>query len=429
MKFLGFYFALILALFTPRLTVADQRFIVRTNLSIFALQQICVLNSCSVVRGLDGSLSELFLVTTSDLTNPNVFLAVLRLVPGIVDAETDQLVTIAGGLATITTIPPELSENTPIGYFGSQVWSGYANQPAAQIVRVNDAHQTFGVTGSGVIADVDTGVDPTHPALANILLPGYDFTRNQPGASELQDYPFSAPPPCPHCPAAIVNQQSAAILDQQSAAILDGTPYAAFGHGTMVVGALHLVAPTAHILPLKAFHADGSGYLSDILRAVYYAVQNQANVINMSFDFIAPSQEMTAAIGYANQSNVICVASAGNDGKQELVYPAALPNVMGVASTSDLDTRSTFSNYGSDVWMAAPGEAIITTYPFATYSANWGTSFSAPFVSGAASLVISLHANASPNAVAQALAHAQNLTPDLGNGRLDLYRTLDSINH
>src|SRR5207245_126512 len=68
-----------------------------------------------------------------------------------------------------------------------------------------------------------------------------------------------------------VNQASVAVLDQASVAVLDGTQYAAFGHGTMVAGVVHLVAPTARIMPLKAFTADGQGYTSSILRAVYYA--------------------------------------------------------------------------------------------------------------------------------------------------------------
>src|SRR5262249_14465648 len=177
------------------------------------------------------------------------------------------------------------------------------------------------------------------------------FTRNQSGGSELNDYPFTPPAPCPNCQAAIVNQSTAAVLDQSTAAVLDGTPYAAFGHGTMVAGVIHLVAPNALILPLKAFRSDGTGYWSDILRAIYDAVQNNANVIIMSCDFATSSQEMSAAIAYASQNNVILVASAGNDGQNECVYPASLSNVMGVASTSDLDTRSTFSNYGSEVWV------------------------------------------------------------------------------
>lgn len=187
------------------------------------------------------------------------------------------------------------------------------------------------------------------------------------------------------------------------------------------------MAPTALIMPLKSFQANGTGYLSDILRAIYYAVQNQANVINMSFDFTSSSTELATAVNYAAQNDVICVASVGNDGAQELVYPAALANVMGVASTSDLDTRSGFSNYGSDVWVAAPGEGIVTTYPFSTYAAGWGTSFSAPFVSGGASLLLSLNRNTNPTSAAQAMAHAKQLTPTLGNGRLDLYLALGSL--
>ena len=55
------------------------------------------------------------------------------------------------------SIPRELSQNSPITYYGSQVWYGYANQPAAQIVRVSDAQQRFGVSGSEIVADIDTG--------------------------------------------------------------------------------------------------------------------------------------------------------------------------------------------------------------------------------------------------------------------------------
>ena len=425
----GILCLLLLVVSTAGPANAEQRFIVRSTLGLSELQRVCVFNFCSVVRALDGDIGQLFLVTTPDFLRPNFFLRLLGFVPGIVDAEVDQVLTIGSGLANVATVPAELLETTPVNYYGAQVWYGYANQPAAGIVRVQNAQNDFGVTGTGIVADIDTGVDPTHPALASVLLPGYDFTRNQPGASELLDYPYPPPAPCPDCPAANVNQSSAAILDQSSAAILDGTPYSAFGHGTMVVGVIHLVAPTALIMPLKSFQANGTGYLSDILRAVYYAVQNQANVINMSFDFASPSQELSTAISYATQDNVICVASAGNDGLPENVYPAALANVMGVASTSDFDTRSSFSNYGSDVWVAAPGEGIVTTYPFDTYAAGWGTSFSAPFVSGGSSLLLNFNPGLNPDSAAQAIAHAQPLNPSLGNGRLDLCLALSSLNH
>jgi len=73
------------------------------------------------------------------------------------------------------------------------VWNSYANQPAAQIIRLAEAQYTFQVAGSGIVADIDTGVDPKHPALQPVLLQGYDFTRNQDGGSELTD--FASPPP------------------------------------------------------------------------------------------------------------------------------------------------------------------------------------------------------------------------------------------
>jgi subtilisin family serine protease len=406
---------------------AEQRFIVRTSLGLSGLQQICLLHQCHVVGSLDGALNQVFAVTTSDLINSNLFLSTIRLLPGIADAEIDRLLAIGSGQATLLTPPGGLSDSSPVAFYGAVVWRGYALQPAAQIVRISDAQAGFAATGTGIVADIDTGVDPTHPALAGVLLSGYDFTRNQPGGSELTDWPYAYPSACPGCQPATVNQSTAAVLDQSTAAVLDGAPYAAFGHGTMVAGVIHLTAPTALILPLKAFRADGTGYLSDIVRAVYFAVQNQANVINMSFDFTSPSKEMESAVKYANQEGVICVASVGNDGQQVVTYPASLGAVMGVASTSDTDARSSFSNYGPAVWVAAPGENIVTTYPFGTYSAGSGTSFSAPFVAGGVALLRNLDPGIAPPRAAEAIANAKQLSPELGNGRLDLYLGLESI--
>src|SRR2546426_10763559 len=72
-----------------------------------------------------------------------------------------------------------------------------------------------------------------------------------------------------------------------------------FGHGTMVAGIIHLVAPTAQIMPLKAFETDGRAHLFEILRAIYYAVDHGAKVINMSFSTEQRSAEMKRAINYA----------------------------------------------------------------------------------------------------------------------------------
>jgi thermitase len=141
------------------------------------------------------------------------------------------------------------------------------------------------------------------------------------------------------------------------------------------------------------------------------------------------SNELTTAINYANSHQVICVASAGNDGKQEMIYPAGLQYVMGVASTNNQDQRSTFSNYGNQiVWVAAPGEGIITTYPFATYAAGWGTSFSSPMVAGTASLVVNMQPSFNETQAAWTAAHAKWIGLNMGNGRLDVYGTLSSLN-
>jgi peptide/nickel transport system permease protein len=211
--------------------------------------------------------------------------------------------------------------------------------------------------------------------------------------------------------------------------ILSWPGLGAFGHGTMVAGVIHLAAPTAQILPLKAFHPDGTGNLSDILSAIYFAVQNNASVINMSFDLSSTSTELNNAINYAAGKNVILVASSGNDGQQEIVYPAAMRGVMGVASTSNQDQRSSFSNYGNQiVWVAAPGEGVITTYPFGTYAAGWGTSFSSPFVAGTASLILDMQPKDNPTTASWALARAKWVGPNMGNGRLDVYGALSFLN-
>ena len=67
---------------------------------------------------------------------------------------------------------PGLWDTTPVNYYGTTVTDGYVNQPAAQIIQLSQAQNDFNVTGVGIVADIDTGVDPTHPALQGVLLQG-----------------------------------------------------------------------------------------------------------------------------------------------------------------------------------------------------------------------------------------------------------------
>jgi subtilisin family serine protease len=420
----------------------QTRLVVRDSLGLTGILNLCGLLGCSSVQGLGDPQGQLFMIQTPALLNPILSKLLLNIsVLGLLTIEIDQTVQTQG--ANAGSVPTYLTDKAPFSYYGTTVWHGYVYQPANTLIRTSATQSAFNTAGSGVIvADIDTGVDPNHPVLKNSLLAGYDFTRNQNGGSEMSDVSQSTVAVLDG-QAAQVSQSTVAVLDQSTLAVLDGPQYAAFGHGTMTAGIIHLVAPQARILPLKSFQADGSGYNSDILRAIYYAVGHGAKVINMSFNYTSYSQELANAVNYATANGVICVAAAGNGGNQATVYPAALKGVIDVASTSNSDTPSSFSNYGAPpVWLAAPGEGVMTTYPFGTYAAGWGTSFSAPLVSGTTALLVGSYNGKSSSAVgrllgsllgsvsssslepqaANALAHDHAISdPQMGHGRLDTY--------
>ena len=282
------------------------------------------------------------------------------------------------------------------------VWQPYMEQPATQLLEVDSAQSTF--KGEATVAIIDTGIDPDHPLLADRVVPGYDFVNDLPGGSERLDVDQSA--------MVILDQSAMVILDQSAMVILDGSDLVplnqsamvildedqqqdldlatlppAFGHGTMVAGIIHRVAPEASLMPLKAFDANGNGNLYDIVEAIYYAVDNGANVINMSFSLNTFSPELMRAVNYAARKGVSCVASAGNTGEETLVFPASFGNTLGVAATNAAGELSSFSNWGSDlVTVSAPGENILTTFPGGGWALASGTSFAAPWISGAAAV-------------------------------------------
>jgi subtilisin family serine protease len=341
-----------------------------------------------------------------------------------------------------TSILDSLPGRTLVSFFGSTVPSNYTTQTATSIIRLGDARSATHLTGSGVVAIIDTGADPNHPALSAVLVPGYDFTRDVAGFSELADLNPTMAAQLQQSTTsildaqntlalnasavAILNQSTTSILDQSTTSILDSS-LAEFGHGTMTAGIVHLVAPTAKIMPLKAFRADGSSNLSDIIRAIYFAADHGANVISMSFSMGQPSPGLQAAVQYALSKNITLVASSGNDGLKTLVWPASYGGVQGIGSSTSSDTRSSFSNYGSGVvTFAAPGEAVITTYPGGNYAAGWGTSFSAPMFAGSAALVLQVRPTAKPGDITNALSKTHQIS-DMGYGRIDLYLSLTNL--
>src|SRR6266852_7314004 len=144
---------------------ADTRVIVRTTAGLPALQLLCALPATctvdTVVGALDGTLGQVFLVTT-----PLPLQTFLGLLPGgltgFVDAEVDQVLNLVDLSSLVpSSIPSTLmSDRTSVMYAGTPVWNSYVNQPAASIVGVQNAQKTFNVTGTGIVADIDTGVDP-----------------------------------------------------------------------------------------------------------------------------------------------------------------------------------------------------------------------------------------------------------------------------
>ncbi len=326
--------------------------------------------------------------------------------------------------------------NTPL-------WSGYADQSAGDRIHLDEAQQAAADCGAITVALLDTGVDPDHPVLQGALLPGFDFLSDTPGtASEFLDQ--SVMPIVEHTLITVAGMSAAAVAAGNAQPLELGTTMAVlvapssaaqlssqdlpafFGHGTMVAGIVRLTAPGARILPLRVFNSEGQGHVFDIVRAIYYAVAQGAEVISMSFSVAESSAELRRAVQYARGQGVTCVAAAGNQGERVLVYPAALADAIGVTSTTQNDQLSGFSNFGAAlVDLSAPGSAVISTYPGGLYAAGWGTSFSTPFVAGTLAL---LHNLVDPgptarqsriNALLSGAERIPGLAGDIGRGRLD----------
>ncbi len=388
-----------------------------------------------------------YLVTAPGTQPSSALIAQVTADPSVTDFEADAAIEEVEADPK-SKVQPDLSAlqaliagAVPQVYLGVTVPSFYAGQPTAAAIHLPQVQQAV-LGGAPIVAVIDTGIDPDHPALAKSIVSGYDFTRNIAGIpSELDDlnreesgallYSSSVALTSKTQPLQLT-QSTVVILDPATIALLSGTGQTLgyFGHGTMTAGLIHLVAPTALIMPLKAFNSDGSSDLANVVRAIYFAADNGANVISMSFSSETASPQLQAAMGYARSKGLICVAAGGNDGEQEMVYPAGFEEILGIGSINASNGRSSFSNYGVDsVKMAAPGEALLTTYPGNNYAGVWGTSFSSALVAGSAALLLQASPGSGSDSIRSALQNGSPLASSLGLGesRLDLLPALSSL--
>ncbi|MFD7245610.1 type VII secretion-associated serine protease mycosin [Streptomyces massasporeus] len=222
------------------------------------------------------------------------------------------------------------------------------------------------------------------------------------------------------------------------------------GHGTKVAGIIAArpvkgtgfvgLAPDATIIPIQQNDAEGNGDVGTLTRAIRYAVQAGADVINISQDTAKPmtsTSDLKLAIDQALNKKIVVVASAGNDGlggNVKETYPAAYEGVLAVAASDRNNERATFSQSGEFVGVAAPGVDMISTVPKGGHCSDNGTSFSAPYVAGLAALIKAKHRDwTARQIVAQIEQTAERTTAGhdrlVGWGVVDPVRALTDDEH
>jgi thermitase len=247
---------------------------------------------------------------------------------------------------------------------------------------------------STIVAVLDTGVDSTQPDLAGSFVPGWNTLNNSSDSSDTN------------------------------------------GHGTNVAGValarsnntigLASYCWSCSLMPVKVLDT-GAGSDSSVANGITWATDHGARIISMSLGFTASSTTLQNAVAYAHNHNVVVIAAAGNFGTASPVYPAAYPQVLGVAATDSTDHLYSWSSYGSWVKFAAPG------CDFATGLSSWygtfcGTSAAAPALAGIAGLAASCAPSATNTQIEQALeASAVAIGSAIQYGRVDAYKTLTAL--
>ncbi len=226
------------------------------------------------------------------------------------------------------------------------------------------------------IAVINSGIDVAHPELAGAIVGTYDALRSTEG---------------PHT------------------------------HGTGIAGAIAArsrllgSAPSARLLAIRAFGATTNGAESTsfvVLKGLNYAVEQGAQIINMSF--AGPKDPLLErGLAAAAKRGIILIAAAGNAGpKSPPLYPASDRNVIAVSATDSADKLFDASNRGNHLALAAPGVDLLLPSPDEKYQVASGTSFAAAYVSGLAALIVERNPGVAPEVVRRILTDtAQDLGP------------------
>ena len=255
---------------------------------------------------------------------------------------------------------------------------------------------------TAVIAIIDTGIDGTHADLTGKVDAGYNY-----------------------------------ISDSAISAGADSDDH---GHGTEIAG---IAAATgnnavgiagvdwnAHLMPVKVLDASGAGTTQDAVDGITYAADHGATVINMSFGRGTSSTALENALSYAQSKGVLLVGASGNDGAEGVDYPAAYENVISVGAVDSTGARASFSDYGSELDVVAPGVSIYTTSDGGGYTTASGTSVAAPFVAGLLTLEKDFHSGSTNDEIISFLYQStqkvsgmggNSKTNEYGNGLVDAY--------
>ena len=359
-------------------------------------------------------LSGIFVLDLGRRTKQDIeqAIALLRADPDVIYAEEDKVV-------SVNYVP-----NDP--YFGTFGSWGQSYDDLYGLKKIGCA-QAWDVTrGAGtVVAVIDSGIDYNHPDIRDNVwinpgeIPGNGIDDDRNGyIDDVRGWDF--------------------IGKNHLQPAEDNDPYDGNHHGTHVAGTIAAtgdngigvvgVAWQAKVMAVKGLDDSGIGSDSILARAIYYAADNGADVINASWGRPGGlSQTTSDAINYAHALGVVFVAAAGNDTQDVSDYsPADEPAAITVAATTPNDTQANFSNFGDKIDVAAPGVDILSLQAGTSdYIRLQGTSMAAPHVSGVAALILARHPEFSVEQVRQALRMsatdlgAPGRDPIFGYGRLN----------